>query len=282
MVSDIAIIFAGSLLAGFIGSLTGLGGGVIIVPMLTLGFGVDIRYAIGASLISVIATSSGAASAYIKEGLLNIRIGMFLEIATTLGAIAGAAIAILAPTRVIAMIFGMVLLYSAAVSFRKRKQETEVNVDPVRKMGRFPELLKVKSSYFNAAGEEKSYTLQNLGGGFSLMALAGILSGLLGIGSGALKVIAMDSVMKIPFKVSTSTSNFMIGVTAAASAGVYLNRGYIDPILSMPVMLGVLVGSLVGARILLKSRTRSIRVIFAIVITLMGLEMIYNGLMNTL
>jgi uncharacterized protein len=282
MVSDIAIIFVGSLFAGFIGSLTGLGGGVIIVPMLTLGFGVDIRYAIGASLISVIATSSGAASAYIKEGLLNIRIGMFLEIATTLGAIGGAAIAILAPTRVIAMIFGMVLLYSAAVSFRKRKQETEANVDPVRKLGRLPELLKVKSSYFNAAGEEKSYTLQNLGGGFSLMALAGILSGLLGIGSGALKVIAMDSVMKIPFKVSTSTSNFMIGVTAAASAGVYLNRGYIDPILSMPVMLGVLVGSLVGARILLKSRTRSIRVIFAIVITLMGLEMIYNGLMNTL
>lgn len=279
MFSDIAIIFAGALFAGFIGSLTGLGGGVIIVPMLTLGFGVDIRYAIGASLISVIATSSGAASAYIKEGLLNIRAGMFLEIATTTGAIAGAAIAILAPTRIIAVIFGFVLIYSAVVSFRKRKMETEANLPAFEKSGRIVELLKVKSSYF-VAGEEKKYTLHNLGGGFSLMALAGILSGLLGIGSGALKVIAMDSVMKIPFKVSTSTSNFMIGVTAAASAGVYLNRGYIDPVLSMPVMIGVLIGSLVGAKILLKSQTRSIRVVFALVVTLMGLEMIYNGIMN--
>jgi uncharacterized membrane protein YfcA len=157
--------------------------------------------------------------------------------------------------------------------------ETETIATPVKKPGRFVELLKVKSSYF-VSGKERQYTLQHLGGGFSLMALAGILSGLLGIGSGALKVIAMDSVMKIPFKVSTSTSNFMIGVTAAASAGVYLNRGYIDPVLSMPVMIGVLIGSLVGAKILLKSRTRSIRVIFALVVALMGLEMIYNGIMN--
>lgn len=281
MFADIAIIFGGALFAGFIGSLTGLGGGVIIVPLLTLGFGVDIRYAIGASLISVIATSSGAASAYIKEGLLNIRAGMFLEIATTLGAIAGAAIAIVAPTRVIAVIFGTVLIYSAVVSFRKRKMETETNMPHVRKPGRMVTLLKVNGSY-SVSGETKQYILQNLGGGFSLMALAGMLSGLLGIGSGALKVIAMDSVMKIPFKVSTSTSNFMIGVTAAASAGVYLNRGYIDPVLSMPVMIGVLIGSLVGAKILLKTRTQSIRVIFALVVTLMGLEMIYNGIMNTI
>jgi uncharacterized protein len=281
MFSDIAIIFAGALFAGFIGSLTGLGGGVIIVPLLTLGFGVDIRYAIGASLVSVIATSSGAASAYVKEGLLNIRAGMFLEIATTTGAIAGAAIAIVAPTRVIAVIFGAVLIYSAAVSFRKRKMETEDTGPAVRKPGRVVELLKVKGSYFSS-GKERHYIMQNLGGGFSLMALAGILSGLLGIGSGALKVIAMDSVMKIPFKVSTSTSNFMIGVTAAASAGVYFNRGYIDPVLSMPVMIGVLIGSLAGAKILLKSRTKSIRVVFALVVTLMGLEMIYNGIMNTI
>jgi uncharacterized protein len=279
MFTDIAIIFAGALFAGFIGSLTGLGGGVILVPMLTIAFGVDIRYAIGASLISVIATSSGAASAYIKEGLLNIRAGMFLEIATTLGAIAGAAIAIIAPTRFIAVLFGLVLIYSAAVSFRKRKMETEATVSPVEKPGRIVALLKAKGSYFTS-GEERHYILQNLGGGFSLMALAGMLSGLLGIGSGALKVIAMDSVMKIPFKVSTSTSNFMIGVTAAASAGVYLNRGYIDPVLSMPVMIGVLAGSLIGAKILLKSRTKSVRIIFALVVTLMGLEMIYNGIMN--
>jgi uncharacterized protein len=273
----IIILFTGALFAGFLGSLTGLGGGVVIVPLLTLGFGVDIRYAIGTSLISVIATSSGAASAYVKEGLLNIRIGMFLEIATTLGAIAGAAIAIFAPTHAIAVIFGLVLLYSAITSFLKRNETLNFQVQPENKPNKIVDLLKAKGTYISASGE-KQYTLQHLGGGFAVMSLAGILSGLLGIGSGALKVIAMDSVMKIPFKVSTSTSNFMIGVTAAASAGIYLTRGYIDPVLSMPVMVGVLIGSLIGARILLRSRTKSVRVIFAIVIALLAFEMIYNGI----
>lgn len=277
MVTFIAILFVGALFAGFIGSLTGLGGGVIIVPLLTIGFGVDIRYAIGTSLISVIATSSGSASAYVKEGILNIRIGMFLEIATTLGAIAGAAIAFFAPTHAIAVIFGFVLLYSAVVSFQKRKENINVENMPEKKSGRMIELLKTKGTYPTATGMKK-YTLQHLGGGFIVMTLAGILSGLLGIGSGALKVIAMDSIMKIPFKVSTSTSNFMIGVTAAASAGIYLNRGYIDPVLSMPVMVGVLIGSLIGAKFLLKSQTKSIRVVFAIVVTFLAFEMIYNGL----
>ena len=275
MVTFIAILFAGALFAGFIGSLTGLGGGVIIVPLLTIGFGVDIRYAIGTSLISVIATSSGAASSYVKEGILNIRIGMFLEIATTLGAIAGVAIAFIAPTHAIAVIFGFVLLYSAVVSFIKRKETFAENISE-KKSSRMIELLKAKGTYFTDNGLKK-YTLQHLGGGFFVMGIAGVLSGLLGIGSGALKVIAMDSIMKIPFKVSTSTSNFMIGVTAAASAGIYLNRGYIDPVLSMPVMVGVLIGSLFGARYLIISRTKSIRLIFAIVITLLAFEMIYNG-----
>ena len=276
MVTFIAILFAGALFAGFIGSLTGLGGGVIIVPLLTIGFGVDIRYAIGTSLISVIATSSGAASSYVKEGILNIRIGMFLEIATTLGAIAGVAIAFFAPTHAIAVIFGFVLLYSAVVSFIKRKETFAENISE-KKSSRMIELLKAKGTYFTDNGLKK-YTLQHLGGGFFVMGIAGVLSGLLGIGSGALKVIAMDSIMKIPFKVSTSTSNFMIGVTAAASAGIYLNRGYIDPVLSMPVMIGVLIGSLFGARYLIISHTKSIRLIFAIVITLLAFEMIYNGL----
>jgi uncharacterized membrane protein YfcA len=279
MVTTIVILFAGALFAGFLGSLTGLGGGVVIVPLLTLGFGVDIRYAIGTSLISVIATSSGAASAYVKEGLLNIRVGMFLEIATTLGAIAGAAIAIFAPTHAIAVIFGLVLLYSAFVSFQKGKENLTTESLPVKKSGRMAKLLKANGTYVSANGPQ-NYTLQNMGGGFTVMGLAGILSGLLGIGSGALKVIAMDSIMKIPFKVSTSTSNFMIGVTAAASAGVYLTRGYIDPILSMPVMVGVLIGSLTGAKVLLKSRTKSIRIVFAIVVTFLALEMIYNGITN--
>ena len=277
----IAILFAGALFAGFIGSLTGLGGGVVIVPLLTIGFGIDIRYAIGTSLISVIATSSGAASAYVKEGILNIRIGMFLEIATTLGAIAGAAIAFFAPTHAIAVIFGFVLLYSAISSFQKRNEEKNEENLPEKKSTRMIDLLKAKGSYPTANGL-KEYTLQHFGGGFIVMGLAGILSGLLGIGSGALKVIAMDSIMKIPFKVSTSTSNFMIGVTAAASAGIYLNRGYIDPVLAMPVVVGVLIGSLIGAKFLLKSQTKSIRIVFAIVITLLAFEMIYNGFAKTI
>lgn len=277
MVTFITILFAGALFAGFIGSLTGLGGGIVIVPLLTIGFGVDIRYAIGTSLISVIATSSGAASAYVKEGILNIRVGMFLEIATTLGAIAGAAIAFFAPTHAIAVIFGFVLLYSAVVSLFKKKENMKAEYLPEKKSDRIVELLKAKGTYTTASGLKK-YTLQHLGGGFVVMIFAGILSGLLGIGSGALKVIAMDSIMKIPFKVSTTTSNFMIGVTAAASAGIYLNRGYIDPVLSMPVMVGVLIGSLVGAKILIRSQTKKIRSIFAIVITILAFEMIYNGL----
>jgi hypothetical protein len=281
MLTFIAILFAGALFAGFIGSLTGLGGGVIIIPLLTLGFGVDIRYAIGTSLISVIATSSGAASAYVKEGITNIRIGMFLEIATTLGAVAGAAIALFAPTHAIAVIFGMVLLYSALVSFKKSQENIKPKAQTKIKFNRISELLKAKGSYMTDHGTI-SYTLHNLGGGFLVMSLAGILSGLLGIGSGALKVIAMDSIMKIPFKVSTATSNFMIGVTAAASAGIYLTRGYIDPVMSMPVMIGVLAGSLMGSGILMKSQTKSIRVVFAIVVTLLALEMIYNGIVKNI
>lgn len=281
MATFIVILFLGALIAGFLGSLTGLGGGVVIVPLLTIGFGVDIRYAIGTSLISVIATSSGAASAYVKEGILNIRIGMFLEIATTAGAIVGAAIAIFAPTHIIAVIFGFVLLYSAAVSFRMKNETINTENMAEKKSDRISSLLKAKGTYMTADGP-KNYVAQHLGGGFIVMILAGILSGLLGIGSGALKVIAMDSIMKIPFKVSTSTSNFMIGVTAAASAGIYLNRGYIDPVLSMPVMVGVLIGSLVGAKILLRSRSKNLRFVFAIVITLLALEMIYNGLVKNI
>ena len=276
MIVTLIILFAGALIAGFLGSLTGLGGGVVIVPLLTLGFGVDIRYAIGTSLISVIATSSGAASAYVKEGLLNIRAGMFLEIASTIGAIIGAGIAIYAPTHAIAVIFGFVLLYSAFMSIKNKNNSTVTDNISNKKPGKFALILKAKGTYESSLGI-KEYTIQNLGGGFAVMSVAGALSGLLGIGSGALKVIAMDSVMKMPFKVSTSTSNFMIGVTAAASAGIYLSRGFIDPVLSMPVMLGVLIGSLIGAKFLIKSRSKSIRMVFAIVITLLALEMIYNG-----
>jgi len=261
-----------SLLAGLVGALTGLGGGVVLVPLLTLLFRVDIRYAVGASLVSVIATSSGAAAAYVREGFSNIRIGMFLEIATTLGALLGANLAAHVSTHAIAIVFGFALLFSAYFS-RKPRSEAERGVPPdplatkLRLNGSFPE-----------AGGIRNYNVQHVPAGWSIMLGAGALSGSLGIGSGAMKVLAMDQAMKIPFKVSTTTSNFMIGVTAAASAGVYLHRGYIDPGLAMPVMLGVLAGSLIGAKVLIKAHTKWLRLGFSLVILLLAIEMLYNGL----
>jgi len=269
-----ALLFIGSLLAGFLGSLTGLGGGVVVVPLLTLAFGVDIRYAIGASLVSVIATSSGAAAAYVREGFSNIRVGMFLEIATTVGAISGAVLAAHLKLSWIAVTFGLVLLYSAYESMQSR-----TDIRGPSEPDRIAARLRLDSSFPGSLGM-RSYRVTNVPAGFSLMFTAGILSGVLGIGSGAVKVLAMDRAMKLPFKVSTTTSNFMIGVTAAASAGVYLNRGYIDPGLAMPVMLGVLGGSLMGARLLAGAKVKALRVVFSIVVAALGVEMIFNGIVG--
>ena len=266
------LVWTGSLLAGLLGALTGLGGGVVLVPLLTIFFHVDLHYAIGASLVSVIATSSGSAAAYVKEGFSNIRIGMFLEIATTLGALLGAYLTAHVPASAIAVIFGLMLMYSAYVSRRTRpRTEQEQPPDPLATK------LKMNGSFPDTSGI-RHYNVYRVPAGFSIMFGAGTLSGLLGIGSGAMKVVAMDQAMKIPFKVSTTTSNFMIGVTAAASAGVYLSRGYIDPALSMPVMLGVLIGSLLGTRVLVKTQTKTLRLLFSLVIVLLGIEMLVKGL----
>lgn len=270
------LIFLSSLAAGLLGALTGLGGGVVIVPVLTLLFHVDIRYAIGASLVSVIATSSGAAAAYVREGYSNVRIGMFLEIATTLGAVLGAYLTTRVPTEAIGLIFGLVLLYSAFASARKKEHRAGE-----MKPNRLAERLRLRGSYPVGAGSE-NYIAQRVPAGFGLMFSAGTLSGLLGIGSGAVKVLAMDQAMELPFKVSTTTSNFMIGVTAAASAGIYLSRGYIDPALAMPVMLGVLAGSLTGAKILVHARVNTLRLVFALVIVALGFEMILNSISGRL
>jgi len=264
-------VFAVSALAGFLGSLTGLGGGVVITPVLTLLLGVDLHYAMGATLVSVIATSSGAASAYVKEGFSNVRVAMLLEIATTFGAISGAHLITVVPVSALAIIFGAALLYSAWHSFQKHSEQRPGQSDllavRLRLDGSYPE------------GDRLApYHVRRVKAGFTLMFGAGLLSGLLGIGSGAMKVIAMDQVMSIPFKVSTTTSNFMIGVTAAASAGIYLSRGYIDPGLAMPVMLGVLAGSLAGARQLLGAGTRPLRLVFSAVVAVLAIEMIYNGI----
>jgi uncharacterized membrane protein YfcA len=266
------VILLGAFLAGLVGSLTGLGGGVIIIPLLTLVLGVDIHYAIGASIVSVIATSSGSAAAYVKEGITNIRIGMFLEIATTISAIFGAVITVYINPNYISVIFGAILLFSAAMMLRKKVDHSDTDTS-----GKLAKFFKLNGSYPTPNGEQP-YAVHNVAGGFLMMAVAGVASGLLGIGSGALKVLAMDNIMRIPFKVSTTTSNFMMGVTAAASAVVYLHRGQIDPGIAMPVCLGVLIGARAGSKILIKSKPEKLKVLFASVVTFLALQMIYNGL----
>jgi uncharacterized protein len=269
------VVFGGALLAGLIGSLTGLGGGLIITPLLTVVLGVDIHYAIGAALVSVIATSCGAASAYVKEGFSNIRLGMFMEVATTSGALIGASLALRISTAVIAELFGAVLLYSAAASLWPRAKSAATEIADAAAVS-----LELDSDYPTATGIA-SYHVHHILGGASVMLGAGMLSGLLGIGSGAFKVIALDKMMRVPFKVSTTTSNFMIGVTAAASVGLYLQRGYIDPGLGMPVVLGVLCGSFLGARVLPGMKTSVLRDVFAAVIAVLAIEMIFRGLKGT-
>jgi uncharacterized membrane protein YfcA len=266
------VVCALSALAGFLGALTGLGGGVVVVPALTLALGVDIKYAIGASLVSVIATSSGAAAAYVREGLSNIRIGMFLEIATTLGAIFGAFLVGRVSTHALAIVFGLVLIQAAYQSLFKSSQESDspVNSDALGLR------LRLGGSY-PVNGARKEYGVRNVPAGFGIMFGAGALSGLLGIGSGAVKVLAMDRAMRIPFKVSTTTSNFMIGVTAAASAGLYLSRGLIDPRVALPVMLGVLGGALLGTKVLVHAPARTLRIVFGVVILALAIEMLING-----
>ncbi|WP_243029198.1 sulfite exporter TauE/SafE family protein [Thermus albus] len=266
-------VFLGSVLAGLVGALTGLGGGVILVPLLVLAFKVDLHHALGASLISVIATSSGAAAAYVREGYTNLRLGMFLELATTLGAVLGANLLGILPKRWVALIFGLVLIHSAYTGYRNRQVDGR-DVGPSDPLAR---RLRLEGTYPTPQGL-RPYGVHRVLPGLGLMGLAGVLSGLLGIGSGALKVLAMDRIMGLPYKVSTTTSNFMIGVTAAASAGIYLREGYINPVLSCPVVLGVLVGAFLGARILPKSPVPRLRLLFAGVIALLGIQMLLQGI----
>ena len=267
-----ALLSAGAVAAGFVGALTGLGGGVIIVPLLTLGLSVDIHYAIGTALVSVIATSSGSAAAYVREGFSNVRIGLFFEIATTLGALLGAFLATRTSTTAISVIFGVVLLGSAGLSWHGHTLTLRPGLpDPLATR------LKLNGSYPTPGGPA-AYFPRRVPLAWGLMGIAGAVAGLLGIGSGALKVLAMDNVLRLPYKVSTTTSNFMIGVTAAASAGIYLNRGYIDPGLAAPVILGVLLGSALGARVLTITRARVLRLLFTAVVVVGAIQMIVRGL----
>jgi len=265
------ILLAASYLAGLLGSLTGLGGGVVVIPVLTLCFGVDFHYAIGGALVASIATSSGSGSAYVKEGITNIRLGMFLEIATTIGAVAGAIVAVWLNNSVIAIIYGCVLVLTAAMQQRRKSDHDGIVGSEMARR------LRLFGTWPQKDGTVRKYELRHVGGGFSVMLGAGVLSGILGIGSGVLKVIAMDGIMKVPFKVSTTTSNFMMGVTACASAVVYIQRGNIVPGIACPVMIGVLFGALTGARLLKRLDVRLLRRIFCIAILLVAVNMIYQG-----
>jgi uncharacterized membrane protein YfcA/uncharacterized membrane protein len=269
------LIFAGSLLAGLLGSLVGLGGGVLIVPLLTLAFGLPISLAIGASIISVIATSSGAAAAYVRDHLTNLRVGMFLELGTTLGAITGAFLTSLLAPNLLSIIFGIVLFISAAPLVFKMGEELPQGV----KNDRWATWLHLSGSYpDHRLRQEVQYQVTRTPFGLAMMYIAGLISGLLGIGSGAFKVLALDTLMRLPLKVSTTTSNLMIGVTAAASAGIYFSRGDISPLIAAPVALGVLIGALVGARLLVHLSNSTLRLIFIPVIAATAIEMVLHGI----
>jgi uncharacterized membrane protein YfcA len=271
------LVFAISILAGALGSLLGLGGGIIVIPALTLLFHIDIRYAIGASIVAVIATSSGAAAAYVRDGLANLRVAMVLELATTSGALTGAYLAGLLSARWLYIIFGLVLGYSSLVMYRKRN---DLDTDEITtKRAPWADYLRLHSSYYDERlGREIVYRVVSTRIGLALMYLAGAISGLLGIGSGSLKVPAMDLAMQMPIKVSTATSNLMIGVTAAASAGVYFMRGDIDPFVAAPVAVGVLLGALFGSQLLPKLRSATIRSVFVLVLLWISAQMLFKGI----
>jgi uncharacterized protein len=267
-------IFAISLVAGVIGALAGVGGGILVIPALTMLFGVDIRLAIGASIVSVIATSSGAAAAYVRDRMTDMRIGMFLELATTSGAVVGATLAAIVTSSFLFVLLGLVLLFSALQQGLRLGEELPPSTvaSPLaarmRLVGAYPD---------RRLGRDVPYVAQRVPLGFVMMGFAGLVSGLLGIGSGALKVLAMDGAMRLPMKVSSATSNFMIGVTAAASAGIYLSRGDVDPTIAVPVALGVLAGATIGARILPHLSNRHVRLVFLPVLVVIGLQTLARG-----
>ena len=271
----VAALFATSVAAGAVGAILGLGGGILLIPTLTLFYGVDLRYAMGASIVSVIATSSGAAAAYLRTSLSNIRIGLFLSLASVSGALVGAGLAGVVPVRALQLLLGLALGYSAFATLRQLHVEIPESLEADRLALR----LGLEGTYYDAPlDREVKYRATRVRQGFAAMFGAGLLSGLLGIGSGAFKVLAMDYFMRLPMKVSTATSNFMIGVTSAATAGVYFARGDIHPLLATPVAIGVLVGAALGTRLMARLRNTTVRKAFLPVLVYLAISMILRGL----
>lgn len=260
-----------SFLAGLLGSLTGLGGGIVVIPVLVALFKINLHFAMGASLICVIATSSGAAAAYLREGYTNLRIGMYLEVAAVIGALIGALLVGVINKDYLIVLFSGVLFLSAYLTLARHEDKEQY-----RTSHPWASKLKLNGTYPHKH-KTQQYHVQNAPLGLFLMGIAGMLSGLLGIGSGSLKVLAMDQALRLPYKVATATSNFMIGITAATSAGIYFNYGYINPVITFPVVLGVLAGSFLGGKILPWIHIRALRIVFSIVICLMAVQMLYQN-----
>jgi len=272
-VEFVLVVFLFSILGGVLGSILGLGGAVVVTPLLTIFLGIDIHFAIGASIVSIIATSSGAAATYVRDRLTNLRVGMFLELGTTFGAIVGAALAAYANSTLLETIFGVVLLATLVPVLMKIGED----VPQSQELKGLAKRLALHGSYTETNGTLVSYNATRPGAGLFGMVVAGVLSGLLGIGSGAFKVLSMDLAMKLPMKVSTTTSNFMIGVTAAASAGIYITRGDVNPLIVAPVALGIILGAFLGSKALPRARNPTVRKIFAVVLAATAIEMIISA-----
>jgi hypothetical protein len=268
------VLFLVSIVAGFVGAMSGMGGGVILIPVLTF-LGMDIKHAIAVSIVSVIATSSGSASAYVRDRITNLKVGMFLEMFTIVGALAGAAITLISGRKILFILFGIVLLSSWMALFRQRSEDWR----PVGHQDIFSRWLELQGSYYDRSVQQTiAYHGARAYLGGPLMFGAGLIAGLLGIGAGALKVLIHDLVMGLPPKVSTTTSNLIIGVTALAGTSVYLAAGMIDPGLAAPVILGVVFGAFMGTRLLVRLTNQAVRHIFWGVLLVLGVEMIIRGI----
>jgi hypothetical protein len=271
-------LFLISIVAGFVGAMSGMGGGVVLIPAMTL-MGMDIKKAIAISIVSVIATSSGAASAYVRDRITNLKVGMFLEMFTIVGALVGAAVTLASGQSILFIIFGLVLLTSWGALFLEGRQPWR----PAAHQDSVSRWLELQGSYYDQAAEKTiRYRAVRAYFGGPLMFVAGLIAGMLGIGAGALKVLIHDMVMGLPPKVSTTTSNLIIGVTALAGTSVYLTAGAVDAGLVAPVVLGILLGAYLGTKVLVRLSNRAVRWFFMVVLLLLGVEMLVRGTLEAL
>ncbi|MDO4813871.1 MAG: sulfite exporter TauE/SafE family protein [Gemella sp.] len=276
---DIIILISICAIAGLIGSLVGLGGGLIITPVLTTIFNIDIKYAIGASILAVIATSSGASISYLRDKVTNVKVGLFLEIFTTVGGLIGALLAGIFSSQVLYILFSIILMNSFYGMLKKSGLiKVKKSNEKIEKKDLYAEKLEFSSSYYDKAEKRTiTYDVYNVKQGSAVMFGAGLASGLLGIGSGAFKIMALDGYMKLPIKVSTATSNFMMGVTASASALVYFFNGTINPYIAAPVALGTLVGAMIGSRIMQHLNSKYLRYLMLPILFFTIINMILKG-----